>query len=162
MSEIAALQEMVRQIRGATVRQLEATPEAWMTWAPAGTSNHIAWHLGHALWLLDVLFLEPAIGHSELPNGWAETFGMDCRPVRDTTDWPSRERLRELLNDQRERLLEVLARLPGLPSRPLDARRRDPSELIHSLIHALHDEARHQGEAYLIFKLLRARAAAAR
>lgn len=155
-----ALQEMVRQIRGATLRQLEATPDAWMTWAPEGTSNHIAWHLGHALWLQGVLFLEPATGADELPIGWADVFGMDCRPVRETADWPTREELRRLLTAQRERMLEVLATLAckrgSFAEPPSDPVRL--ANLSRSIIHGLHDEARHQGEAYLLWKLCRARA----
>ena len=90
MNQAIHLQELARQVRGNTLQFLAAVPEAWLTWAPEGTSNHILWHAGHALWVQDVLCIQPLTGSgSELPAGWDETFGSDCRPVRTTTDWPS-------------------------------------------------------------------------
>ena len=92
-SSIAAtLTELVRQVRSGTLEILAAADERWLTWAPPGTSNHILWHAGHALWLGDVLGVELITGQSELPPGWPETFGMDCRPVGETNRWPSRAR----------------------------------------------------------------------
>ena len=77
-SSIAAtLTELVRQVRSGTLEILAAADERWLTWAPPGTSNHILWHAGHALWLGDVLGVELITGQSELPPGWPETFGMD-------------------------------------------------------------------------------------
>jgi len=83
-------QGQTRQVRGDTLRLLEKTPDDWLTFAAAGTSNHILWHAGHALWLQDVLFIEPATERSELPKGWEETFGMDCRPVSRSGYYPRR------------------------------------------------------------------------
>lgn len=85
-----AIQELARQIRGGTIELLDATPPTWLTWAPRGTSNHVLWHAGHALWLQDA-------------------------------PWPVSQ------------WIDVAA-----------------------MIHAWHDEARHQGEMYLPLKLRRA------
>ena len=52
------LAELARQIRGETLKLLAAAPDDWLTFAPEGTSNHILWHAGHAVWLQDVLFVE--------------------------------------------------------------------------------------------------------
>ena len=93
MKSQMTLQELTRQVRGKTLEILAAAPPAWLTFAPAGTSNHILWHAGHALWLQDVLCIELLTGHSELPDGWSDTFGMRCRPVKQTTQWPSRDEL---------------------------------------------------------------------
>ena len=148
--------ELVHQVRGDTLRLLAAPPDDWLTWAPPGTSNHIVWHCGHALWLGDVLIIEPITGQSELPAAWAETFGMDCRPVSQTRDWPSRATIQQLLSQQLARIVQLLTDLSPAhlnDARPVLGRR----SLLSSIIHGLHDEAKHQGEMYLLLKLCRAR-----
>ena len=52
------LQEMLRQIRGFTLAMLDKTNPEWLTWAPEGTSNHMLWHAGHAIWVQDRLTIE--------------------------------------------------------------------------------------------------------
>jgi hypothetical protein len=155
------LAELARQVRGDTLRLLAATPDDWLTYAPAGTSNHILWHAGHAVWLQDVLFIEPATGRCELPAGWEETFGMDCRPLNETSVrklWPSRREVERLLTAQLPRVLELLADLPAAnlaaAAPPLPG--YGSRNLQSCCIHAWHDEARHQGEMYLLTKLRRA------
>ncbi len=64
------IQELARQVRRGTMQMLEAAPADRLTWAPPGTSNHILWHAGHALWLQGVLCLEPLTGSTAI-----------CRPV---------------------------------------------------------------------------------
>ncbi len=155
----AHLAELAKQIRGDTLRLLAAAPDSWLTWAPAGTSNHILWHAGHGVWLQDALFIEPATGKSELPAGWAEMFGMDCRPVQVNNEmnaWPSPAELERLLREQLHRVLELLAALPparlAADASPGGGRRN----LVSSAIHGWHDEAKHQGEMYLLLKLRKA------
>jgi hypothetical protein len=154
-----ALVELARQVRGDTLRLLAAAPAEWLTWAPDGTSNHVLWHAGHALWLQDVLFVELVTGESELPAGWAETFGMDCRPVSVSNElraWPGRDEVARRLSQQLARvtglLLSLSAEQLAVASSPANGRRT----LASSLIHACHDEAKHQGEMYLLLKMRRA------
>lgn len=149
------LEELVRQVRSDTLRLLGAATDAQLLWAPPHTSNHVLWHAGHALWLQGVLGVQPIVGGSELPAGWAETFGMNCRPVASTTNWPSREEVRRMLSAQRDRLISLLSKLPAealAAPHSHGSRRRG---LVESLIHGLHDEAKHQGEMYLLIKLFR-------
>ena len=147
----------MRQVRGNTLRFLEETPEADLLWTPPGLSNHTVWRSGHALWVIDRLALEPITGTSELPEGWAETFGGKGRHPSETRDWPSRNALREALEQQRERMLTLLdqatpEQLAG-PAPTLS----DTWNLAGWITHALHDEALHQGETYLVLKLLKTR-----
>ncbi len=153
-TDAAHLIELARQVRGDTLKLLEAAPAAWLTWAPAGTSNHVLWHAGHALWLGDVLTIEPITGRSELPAGWAATFGMGCRPVSQTRDWPPRDHIAQLLTAQLSRIEQLLAALPAdrlSDPQPVLGRR----SLVGAIVHGLHDEAKHQGEMYLLLKLRR-------
>jgi hypothetical protein len=148
-----AIAELARQVRGATIQSLAACPDEWLTWAPPGTSNHVLWHAGHALWLQDVLCLEPLTGRSKLPAGWAETFGMDCRPVKTTTQWPGASTVETLLADQLRRIVAALETTDDAVLGRIANPRGDT--LAGRIIHGLHDEARHQGEMYLLMKLRR-------
>jgi hypothetical protein len=155
--EAVALVELARQARGETLRLLAAAPEKWLTWAPEGTSNHILWHAGHALWVQDVLFVECVTGRTELPAGWAETFGADCRPVSLSNQlkaWPAREEISQRLTAQLTRFIGLLKPLTAgqLAAPPATG----GESLVSSLIHGWHDEAKHQGEMQLLLKLQRA------
>src|SRR5262245_7119730 len=71
---------LAQEVRSDTIQLLQAARPAELTWAPAGTSNHLLWHAGHGLWLQDVLCLRLLSGRSELPAGWEERFAMGSRP----------------------------------------------------------------------------------
>ena len=151
----AHLVELARQVRGGTIELLEACPEEWLLWSPPGTSNHILWHAGHAVWLQDALFLRPLTGGSTLEDGWAAKFGMNCRPPAETRDWPTRSvlvfRLRLQLEEMLVALIKHADRLEEITPPPVRG-----WGLVAGILHGLHDEARHQGEMYLLFKLCRA------
>jgi hypothetical protein len=150
------LAELAREVRQSTLDILSAARPDWLTWAPPGTTNHILWHAGHALWLSDLMCVEPLSGRSELPPGWAQAFGMDSQPAS-TTHWPTRDEVKALLTRQLARMIELLAAatddqlsspVPSLKSR---------STLAGWIIHGLHDEAKHSGEMYLLWKLCHTR-----
>lgn len=145
MSTRTTLQELARQVRSETLQILNAAHPSWLTFAPKGTSNHILWHAGHALWLQDRLCIHTLTGHGELPDGWEIRFGMNCQPVNQTRDWPSREHVSQLLEQQLERILAILETVER-------DRLRIATERI---IHGLHDEAQHSGEMYLLLKICR-------
>ena len=150
------LQDLARQIRRDTLRTLSAAAPAWLTFAPPGTSNHILWHAGHALWLQDRLCVELLTGHSELPQGFGELFAANCRPVRETTDWPAQQVIAELLEQQLIRLLEIIGATSEARWQETADPRRGPATVAQRVVHGLHDEAKHSGEMYLIEKLCRA------
>jgi hypothetical protein len=149
--------DLARQVRQCTLDLLSGASDSELLWAPRGTSNHILWHAGHALWLQGRLCLEPLTGRTELPAGWEDTFGMDCRPVASTKSWPGRKELADLLARQLGRIDAVLKATPiqrlAIPSSQDGFTR----SLAGTIIHGLHDEARHQGEMYLLLKLARSR-----
>jgi hypothetical protein len=149
------LLELINQVRGCTLQMLPSVPLAWERWAPEGTSNHIVWHAGHVLWVQDILAIEPLTGSSELPAGWSATFGGDCRPVRETTQWPELREISTHLHRQLPRLIAAIA--SASPDRLLDVAAPSPDwNLPRGILHGLHDEARHQGEIYLLIKQRRA------
>lgn len=146
------LQELARQVRGSTLQALDLAEESWLTWTPAGTSNHILWHAGHALWVQDALCIRPLTGATELPCGWGEIFGSGSRPAESTIAWPSRQEVRHRLRVQLERILNLLEehaeRVNVVEPNPPNG-----WSLMRKIIHGLHDEARHNGEMYLLYKL---------
>ncbi len=156
MSIGATLQELARQVRRDTLQILDAAQPTWLTYAPPGTSNHILWHAGHALWLQDVLCVRLLVGRSELPADWEERFGANCRPLKQIENWPTRDELGQLLRGQLRRVIELLAGTSDeqlvQPAEP----DRGTAAISDRIIHGLHDEAKHCGEMYLILKLCRA------
>ena len=156
MSAKGAVVELARQVRGDTLLFLEMADERSLLWAPPGTSNHIVWHAGHALWVQDVLFVEIVTKNSELPPGWADTFGMNCRPVKETREWPSRGELQERLVAQLNRIVELVSRVDDEMLAPDAPPLMDERNLLSALTHGWHDEAKHTGEMFLLFKMARA------
>ncbi|MBC8352566.1 MAG: DinB family protein [Planctomycetes bacterium] len=146
--------ELARQVRATTIEFVEDVPNDWLLWAPPGTSNHMMWHAGHSLWVQDCLCIERLSGRSELPDGWSDRFGMNCQPVADTRDWPDRGELLKLLRNQLDQLVSLFNehadRLTHIGEN-IDGQ----WDLTRGVIHGLHDEARHQGEMYLLIKLRR-------
>ena len=145
------------QVRDCTLKLFDATEPNALTWTPPGTANHILWHAGHAVWVADVLSIEPITGNSELPPGWAEKFGQHSQPAT-VTGWPDRREVRSRLETQLNRILSLLHECREMIVTKAD---QTPPEggwpLLHGMIHGWHDEARHQGEIYLLQKLRRAR-----
>ena len=147
------LLNFAKEIRRATIKRLEDAQQEWMTFAPAGTSNHIAWHAGHALWVQDYLCVEPLAGKSELPDSWADQFGIDCQPVGDQKEWPSKEELLALLEKQGQRIQDLLTEVSE--GRLADVARPEKGDatIADRIAHGLIDEAKHCGEIYLLMKL---------
>ena len=145
----SALQELVRQVRSFTIELVAIDNRELCLYAPEGTSNHMIWHAGHSLWVQDVLCVEPLTGASELPDGWAQQFGQDCDPVVSQTDWPHQTHIQDLLSKQQVRLIELVG---DMRDDQLIVDTSNPQDLVGGIIHGLHDEGRHQGEMYLLFK----------
>jgi len=153
----SVLSELAREVRKKTIQILDATRPGELTWAPPGTSNHILWHAGHALWLQDALGLRLVTGQSELPGGWEARFGMGSRPGRPQGTWPGKAELLDRLEAQLPRLLALYASLrdDDLDRLPPHAHRGDTRTLGGCILHGWHDEAKHQGEMYLLLKMQR-------
>lgn len=154
---ISAVAELARQVRRKTLQLLEVPDRSWLTWVPPGTSNHILWHAGHAVWLQDVLTIEPLTGRSELPPGFVEKFGQASRPAA-VTAWPDVAEVRSQLEKQLARVLELLS--ANAETITTNANKQSPKvgwPLLPGIIHGWHDEAKHQGEMYLLQKLCRAK-----
>jgi len=155
MNGSAVLLNFAKEIRLATLKRLREAEQEWMTFAPAGTSNHIAWHAGHALWVQDYLCVEPLTGESELSGSWADQFGIDCQPVGDQKDWPSKKELLALLEKQDRRIQELLTQVSEGRLAEVARPEKGEATVADRIAHGLIDEAKHCGEIYLLMKLCR-------
>ncbi len=156
-SETGMLQALARDVRAKTVRLLDEAEPRELLWTPPGLGNHILWNAGHAVWVQDILCIEAITGRSELPPGWADTFSMHSRPAERTTGWPSREEVRAQLVAQAPRIIAVIAGCTraDLAGPPRTSKLGNDRRLGDWVVHASHDEANHQGEMYLLLKMLR-------
>lgn len=147
------LSELASQVRATTLALLEAPEPTALTWTPSGTSNPIVWHAGHALWVADILTIEPLAGRSELPVGWEAKFGQDSRPA-ETREWPEVTEVRGLLEAQQVRVVELFAEhADSIVARAHEMIPQNGWPLLTGIVHGWHDEARHQGEMRLLVKL---------
>lgn len=156
MSAVSVLIELARQVRATTLHLLEVPDPSWLTWLPSGTSNHILWHAGHACWVCDALSVERITGRSEVPPSWGSIFGQYSQPAT-VTVWPAVGDVRSQLETQLDRIVTLLAE--NAEKIANDAK-LPPQEgqwpLLPGMIHGWHDEAKHQGEMFLLHKLRRA------
>ena len=97
-------------------------------------------------------------GAGELPIDWAETYGMNCRPVSQSANWLSRSEMLTALKQQQERVADVLANATAEQIERVADPERGPLTVSARIIHGCQDEAKHCGEMYLLLKLLRAAA----
>ncbi len=154
------------EVRGKTLRLIDV-PEARARWTPPGTRNSILWHAGHAYCVVErlalgVLHESGLTPHTpQYPDGWWELFSWDSRPETARDDaWPPLEDVAAALRDQHARLRPVFAGLtdPQLVKPwPATGPDRGRHTVRRMIVHALHDEASHGGEIWLLRKLGRMR-----
>lgn len=155
MAKAEVLAEMAEEVRHDTLRILANTDPSWLKWSPPGTSNHILWHAGHALWLLDRLGVALLCGRSELPDGWDDMFGAESKPGNNGVAWPDREKIEQLLKKQLQRVVELLKESRAETLAQVVGKSTHERTLGGWILHAIHDEAKHSGEMYLLFKMSR-------
>lgn len=145
---------LATDVRGKTLRILDGITDEVARFTPAGLSNHILWHAGHALVVVEHLAVMPATGKpASYPQGWFDMFSWTSKPAAVTT-WPTLTEVIDRLNAQ---LGQVLSTIESLSDEQLNSippvnptRNRT---LRHSVVHGFHDEANHQGEMWLLRKL---------
>jgi hypothetical protein len=150
----ATLILMAREIRGKTLKLLDGLSDEQTRFAAPGLHNTILWHAGHGVMLMEHLGIMPLSGaqQSGYPAGWYETFSWKSDP-RTVTTWPSADEVRSELTRQLGRLIPLLESAGEATLSKPDAKGRPMRYLI---LHGLHDEAIHQGEMWLLRKMLAA------
>jgi hypothetical protein len=144
---------LAKDVRGKTMRILDGLTDEQSRFAAPGLCNSILWHAGHAIVVVEHVSVAPlAGGKLAYPRGYFETFSWKSDP-RTVTTWPTIAEVRQQLVSQLSRLLALLE---STDEQTL-AMATDPARgrtIRWSVMHGLHDEANHQGEMWLLRKLL--------
>ena len=151
-----SLLELFDQVREKTLEVLDGVTESQAAWKPPGLRNSILWHAAHCCVVAESLIQRALDQDAELPQGWFDMFSWKACPSNIPPDrWPTLEDVVGELQSQRPRLRRVLA---GLTEEQLTAAvPRKPQRSVRNLIiHALHDEACHAGEIWLLRKIQQA------
>ena len=144
---------LATEVRGKTLRLLEGLSDQQARFTASGLNNSILWNAGHSLIVVEHLSVSAANGKPPAyPHDWFDKFSWTSRPAT-VTQWPGVSEVAARLREQLERLVAAI--------RPLSeeqlAKIVDPGRnrtLRFSILHGLHDEAGHQGEMYLLKKML--------
>ena len=145
---------LLDEVRGKTLLILDATPAEFTLRAPPGLGNHILWYAGHSYVVVETLTMRALGRKPEIPEGWFEMFSWDSRPALVSPDrWPPLAEVMAQLRAQQERLRGIIG---GLSGEQLDRTSADnPARTVrYAILHGLHDEAGHIGEAYLMLKMI--------
>jgi hypothetical protein len=143
----------VDEIRGKTLLLLQGVGDREARFAPPGLHNTILWHAGHCYILAEWLALMAAGQTPQAPQGWYEMFSWDSHPATVPPDaWPALSVVVDALSEQHQRLKRVGGALSDvqLAAAPVD---RAGRTLRYYIQHALHDEACHGGEIWLLRKM---------
>ena len=150
---------LAKEVRRKTLKLIDGVSEEDARWAPAGTSNHLLWHAGHAYVLQETLGLAVIEGRAgKYPQNWFESFSWKSLP-RAVEKWPSLADVREAMQKQGGDLVAAIEKLSNEQLEKSVGTAEKPRTMRYSILHGLHDEANHQGEMYLIRKLLAKRSA---
>lgn len=144
---------LLDEVRRETLRRLEGLTDEQARWAPDGLQNMILWHAGHSYILLEWLPMEALGASTTCPDGWFNLFSWASRPGEVASDrWPTLENVVHELQLQHGRMHKLLQNLsPDDLDNP--ARNRPDVTVRDRILHALHDEACHSGEIWLIRKM---------
>ena len=149
---------LLDEVRGKTLRLLHAVTDQEAHWPPPDLHNHILWHAGHSFVLVESLAMEAAGDLPHIPEGWFEIFSWESKPAQVASyRWPPLAQVVVQLTEQHVRLRRVIDGLSEEQlSRPLLGRGNHTAR--YAIVHALHDEACHSGEIWLLRKLIRSSA----
>ena len=144
---------LLDEVRGKTLRLLQGVTDQEARWSPL--HNHILWHAGHSFVLVESLVMEAVGDLPQIPEGWFESFSWHSNPAQiPSYRWPPLAQIVAELTEQRVRLRRVIEALTDEQlCRPLPGRGSHTAR--YAILHALHDEACHSGEIWLLRKMIR-------
>jgi uncharacterized damage-inducible protein DinB len=93
-------------MRSNLLKEIEGISPEMMDVQPQGLNNTIHWHLGHILTAAEKFLLESP-NSGTLPSNYGELFGYGSKPADWTGNVPSVEILKQQLQEQLKRLLEI-------------------------------------------------------
>jgi hypothetical protein len=147
---------LLDEVRGKTLRLLQDVSDHDARWTPPGLSNHVLWHGGHAFVLVEWLTMHAVGDLPHIPHQWMEMFGGESHPATIAdNEWPAVSRVVEELKRQHGRVRHLLGELSE--EKLASPTPKNPHHTIrYAILHALHDEACHGGEIWMLRKMLKA------
>lgn len=144
---------LLDEVRRKTLARLEGLTEEQARFAPEGLQNSILWHAGHCYIVVEWLIMEAVGAATTSPDKWFELFSWTSQPGETPAEaWPGLDEVIHALQLQHGRMHKLLG---NLTAEDFDspARNRPDVTVRHRILHALHDEASHSGEIWLLRKL---------
>ena len=141
---------LLDEVRRKTLSELDGLSDEQARWAPEGLQNSILWHAGHCYIVVEWLTMEALGAATTCPNGWFEIFSWTSRPAKvPESRWPA---LKDVIRELRLQHGRMHKLLENLTEDDFDnqARNRPDVTVRHRILHALHDEACHSGEIWLL------------
>lgn len=148
------LLELLDDVRGKTLKELQNLDETHARWAPPGLQNSCLWHAGHSYVVTEFLTMRALGREAQIPEGWFAMFSWESNPAHVSPEkWPPFDEVIAALKAQHERLRNVIS---GVSPEQLSASEPgNPNRSVrYGIVHGLHDEARHSGEISLLRKLM--------
>lgn len=144
------------EVRGKTLRVLRGVSQRQALWRPPGLQNNILWHAAHCWVVVESLTMRAIGKRPRMRDGWFEMFSWKAQPAEiPAKRWPSLDEVVARLQTQRRRLRPLLAELSQ--GQLASAVPRKPEHSVrYFIVHALHDEACHAGEIWLLRKIQQA------
>jgi hypothetical protein len=144
------------EVRDRTLRVLQGVTPRQALWTPRGLQNNILWHGGHCYVVVEKLTMRALGKPPDIPPGWFEMFSWKGRPAEITADaWPPLGEVVDRLRAQHGRLRPLIGQLSEEQLAGPVPRRPDRNAR-YLIVHALHDEACHTGEIWLLRKMQKA------
>ncbi|KRF55269.1 formate dehydrogenase [Bacillus sp. Soil768D1] len=100
------VKNQLKVMRENLLKEIEGLSPELMDVQPKGFNNTIHWHLGHVLSAAEKFLLDSP-NNSNLPANYGQLFGYGSKPADWTGDIPSVEVLKQQLQEQLGRLLEI-------------------------------------------------------
>ncbi|MFJ7745606.1 DinB family protein [Peribacillus sp. NPDC097295] len=98
------IKNQLKMTRSSLIKEIDELSPEFMDIQPTGFNNTIHWHLGHVLCVADKFLFGKS---SNLPENYGQLFGYGSKPSDWTGNVPSTETLKQQLQEQLDRILEI-------------------------------------------------------
>ena len=142
-----------QDVRNKTLKLLDGMTDEQVRYTAPGLTNSILWHAGHVITVIEHIVVIPITAKDPAyPMGWFQMFSWKSQPQH-VESWPRLDEVTSQLIDQYRRVSGLIQKLNEDHLKTIV----DPTKgktLRYNIIHAFHDEANHQGEIWLLKKLV--------
>jgi hypothetical protein len=144
---------LARDVRNRTLALIDGMTDEQVRYTAPGLTNSILWHAGHIVTGVEHLVVKPITAQEPAyPMGWFQMFSWKSNPQH-VEHWPRLEEVTSQLVDQYRRVTGLIQKLNEEHLATITNEQKGHT-LRYNIVHAFHDEANHQGEIWLLKKLV--------